>query len=60
MSDFNKLHGKHLIALPGARQTRTFFVMKEVKDSAPTAVLGHLSRADTGGFEAAIRINCSG
>lgn len=35
MSDFNKLHGKHLIALPGVRQTRTFFVMKEVKDSAP-------------------------
>ncbi|MCA0960566.1 Lrp/AsnC family transcriptional regulator [Salipiger bermudensis] len=35
MSDFNKLHGKELIALPGVRQTRTFFVMKEVKDSAP-------------------------
>lgn len=35
MSDFNKLHGKQLIALPGVRQTRTFFVMKEVKDSAP-------------------------
>lgn len=35
MSEFNKLHGKHLIALPGVRQTRTFFVMKEVKDGAP-------------------------
>jgi len=35
MSDFNTLHGKELIALPGVRQTRTFFVMKEVKDSAP-------------------------
>ncbi|WP_335949041.1 MULTISPECIES: Lrp/AsnC family transcriptional regulator [Salipiger] len=35
MSDFNKLHGKELIALPGVRQTRTFFVMKEVKDNAP-------------------------
>ncbi|MDO6585048.1 Lrp/AsnC ligand binding domain-containing protein [Salipiger sp. 1_MG-2023] len=35
MSDFNKLHGKQLIALPGVRQTRTFFVMKEVKDNAP-------------------------
>lgn len=35
MSDFNKLHGKHLIALPCVRQTRTFFVMREVKDSAP-------------------------
>lgn len=35
MSDFNKLHGRQLIALPGVRQTRTFFVMKEVKDSGP-------------------------
>ena len=35
MSDFNKLHGKQLIAVPGVRQTRTFFVMKEVKDNAP-------------------------
>lgn len=35
MADFNALHGKQLIALPGVRQTRTFFVMKEVKDGAP-------------------------
>jgi len=28
MADFNKLHGEKLIALPGVRQTRTFFVMK--------------------------------
>ncbi len=35
MSDFNKLHGERLIALPGVRQTRTFFVMKEVTDNAP-------------------------
>jgi len=35
MADFNKLHGQQLIALPGVRQTRTFFVMKEVKDNAP-------------------------
>jgi Lrp/AsnC family transcriptional regulator, leucine-responsive regulatory protein len=35
MADFNKLHGQKLIALPGVRQTRTFFVMKEVVDSAP-------------------------
>ena len=35
MADFNKLHGKQLIALPGVRQTRTFFVMKSVKDNAP-------------------------
>jgi len=34
MADFNKLHGLKLIALPGVRQTRTFFVMKEVKDNA--------------------------
>ena len=34
MADFNRLHGQTLIALPGVRQTRTFFVMKEVKDDA--------------------------
>lgn len=37
MADFNKLHGDQLIALPGVRQTRTFFVMKEVTDNAPLA-----------------------
>jgi Lrp/AsnC family transcriptional regulator, leucine-responsive regulatory protein len=35
MADFNRLHGDTLIALPGVRQTRTFFVMKEVIDNAP-------------------------
>ena len=35
MADFNKLHGEQLIALPGVRQTRTFFVMKEVTDNSP-------------------------
>ena len=35
ISDFNRLHGSRLIALPGVRQTRTFFVMKEVVDNAP-------------------------
>ena len=35
IADFNKLHGDKLIALPGVRQTRTFFVMKEVVDNAP-------------------------
>lgn len=35
MADFNTLHGQDLIALPGVRQTRTFFVMKQVKDNAP-------------------------
>lgn len=34
MADFNALHGEKLIALTGVRQTRTFFVMKEVKDEA--------------------------
>lgn len=37
MSDFNALHGKMLIALPGVRQIRTFFVMKEVKESTTLA-----------------------
>jgi len=35
IADFNRLHGAELIALPGVRQTRTFFVMKEVVDNAP-------------------------
>ncbi len=35
MADFNHIHGTKLIALPGVRQTRTFFVMKEVVDNAP-------------------------
>lgn len=35
IADFNRLHGERLIALPGVRQTRTFFVMKEVIDNAP-------------------------
>ncbi|KAB2849976.1 MAG: AsnC family transcriptional regulator [Hyphomicrobiaceae bacterium] len=35
IADFNRLHGEQLIGLPGVRQTRTFFVMKEVVDNAP-------------------------
>ncbi len=35
MADFNRIHGSRLIALPGVRQTRTFFVMKEVLDNRP-------------------------
>lgn len=35
MADFNRIHGGQLISLPGVRQTRTFFVMKEVVDNAP-------------------------
>ena len=37
MADFNRVHGDQLIALPGVRQTRAFFVMKEVVDNAPLA-----------------------
>ena len=35
MEGFSRLHAERLIALPGVRQTRTFFVMKEVKDGGP-------------------------
>jgi Lrp/AsnC family leucine-responsive transcriptional regulator len=35
IDDFNRMHGEQLIALPGVRQTRTFFVMKEVADNRP-------------------------
>ncbi|MGA7810289.1 Lrp/AsnC family transcriptional regulator [Bradyrhizobium sp.] len=35
IEDFHRIHGEQLIALPGVRQTRTFFVMKEVVDNAP-------------------------
>jgi transcriptional regulator, AsnC family len=35
MADFNKLHSRTLIALPGVRQIRSFFVLKEIKDNAP-------------------------
>ena len=35
IDDFKRIHGDQLLALPGVRQTRTFFVMKEVVDNAP-------------------------
>lgn len=35
LKDFSKMHGDQLLGLPGVRQTRTFFVMKEVIDNAP-------------------------
>ncbi|MDT9599180.1 Lrp/AsnC family transcriptional regulator [Sphingosinicella rhizophila] len=38
MAAFNRLHGNKLIALPSVRQTRTFFVMREVIDNAPFTV----------------------
>lgn len=34
MADFNRLHTSKLIALPGVRQARTFFAIKEVKSNA--------------------------
>ena len=35
IADFKRFHGEQLIAVPEVRQTRTFFVMKEVIDNAP-------------------------
>lgn len=35
MKDFNRLHAETLIALPGVRQIRTFFVIREVKRDGP-------------------------
>lgn len=35
IADFNRLHADKLIAFPGVRQIRSFFVMKEVTDNAP-------------------------
>jgi Lrp/AsnC family leucine-responsive transcriptional regulator len=37
IADFNNLHARQLIGLPGVRQTRTFFVMKKVKENEPLA-----------------------
>ncbi len=35
ISDFNRLHSDQLLALPGVRQLRSFFVLKEVIENAP-------------------------
>ena len=35
ISDFNKLHRAQLLTLPGVRQLRSFFVLKEVVENAP-------------------------
>ncbi len=35
ISDFNRLHSERLLALPGVRQLRSFFVLKEVIENAP-------------------------
>lgn len=34
IADFNKLQSQTLIALPGVQNTRTFFVMREVRENA--------------------------
>jgi Lrp/AsnC family leucine-responsive transcriptional regulator len=34
IADFNRIHSEKLIALPGVRQIRSFFVLKEVVDNA--------------------------
>jgi hypothetical protein len=34
LQDFNRMHSKTLLALPGVRQIRTFFVLKAVLDDA--------------------------
>lgn len=34
-ADFNRLHRQQLLTLPGVRQLRSFFVLKEVIENAP-------------------------
>jgi len=35
---FNRLHSERIVALPGVRQVRTFFVMSEVKSDGPLPI----------------------
>ncbi len=35
---FNRLHSERIIALPGVRQVRTFFVMNEIKTDGPLPI----------------------
>lgn len=35
LAEFSRYHGERLITLPNVRQTRTFFVMREVVEGAP-------------------------
>lgn len=35
IAGYHRIHSERLITVPGVRQTRTFFVMKEVIDGAP-------------------------
>jgi len=38
LAAFNRLHSERIIAMPGVRQVRTFFVMNEVKTDAPLVI----------------------
>jgi len=38
LAAFNRLHSERIIALPGVRQVRTFFVMSEIKTDGPLAI----------------------
>lgn len=38
LAGFNRFHGERIIALPGVRQVRTFFVLNEVKSDAPLPI----------------------
>jgi Lrp/AsnC family transcriptional regulator, leucine-responsive regulatory protein len=38
LAAFNRLHSERIIALPGVRQVRTFFVMNEIKTDGPLPI----------------------
>lgn len=38
LAAFNRLHSEQIIAMPGVRQVRTFFVMNEVKIDGPLPI----------------------
>ncbi|MDE2582979.1 MAG: Lrp/AsnC family transcriptional regulator [Rhodospirillales bacterium] len=38
LAAFNRLHSERIIAMPGVRQVRTFFVMNEVKTDGPLPI----------------------
>ncbi len=38
LDDFNRFHGETLLGLPGVRQTRTFFVMKDVRSNGDLVI----------------------
>lgn len=38
LAGFNRFHGETIIALPGVRQVRTFFVLNEVKADGPLPI----------------------